>query len=272
MENNSKKIIFFGFGSIGCRHAKLLQENFDHELWAYRTTIREHQNLEGVINIHTWGEVDDFKYDVAFITNPTGMHIPTAIECARRGMHLFIEKPLSNSMKGVDELRRIVAEKKLVTYVAYPFRHHQDIKILREYCYGRQLSTNRITCKTDARKWPSRRELDDVFLELSHEIDYAEYIYGEITQISPIAVCGNKYRALLSLTHKSGKMTEVDLDLYWPEEERSIGVMQVEATDQMYLDQLQHFFDNIENPRMMNNIFEASVLLRKIMAFRGTGG
>jgi len=41
------------------------------------------------------------------------------------------------------------------------------------------------------------------------------------------------------------------------------------VTDQMYLDQLVYFFDNIDNPRMMNNLPDASILFKKIMGVRG---
>jgi hypothetical protein len=39
--------------------------------------------------------VEVTKPDVVFITNPTSLHLPVALEAARLGCHLLIEKPLS---------------------------------------------------------------------------------------------------------------------------------------------------------------------------------
>ena len=46
------------------------------------------------------------KPDLGFITNETSLHIPTAIKLANQGMDLFIEKPLSDSMKNIKKLKK----------------------------------------------------------------------------------------------------------------------------------------------------------------------
>ncbi len=48
------------------------------------------------------------KPDIGFITNETAYHVPIAIKLAREGIDLFIEKPLSNSMKDIAILKNIV--------------------------------------------------------------------------------------------------------------------------------------------------------------------
>ena len=40
------------------------------------------------------------------------------------------------------------------------------------------------------------------------------------------------------------------------------------ANDQMYVDQMKYFMDNLRNPYLMNNIFEASNLFEKIIEIR----
>ena len=37
---------------------------------------------------------------------------------------------------------------------------------------------------------------------------------------------------------------------------------------QEYVEQMKYFFDNIDNPLMMNNLGEASELFKKIVAFK----
>jgi lactate dehydrogenase-like 2-hydroxyacid dehydrogenase len=42
------KIAFFGLGSIGKRHAKLIKENYNFEILAYRSNINSEENDLGI--------------------------------------------------------------------------------------------------------------------------------------------------------------------------------------------------------------------------------
>jgi len=126
------KIILFGLGSIGTRHGRLLKKNFKHDIYAFRS---KHKNVNeiGVPEITTWKQVDDLSPDVALITNPTSRHASTAIQCAQRGMHLFIEKPIDSDLKAVQRLKKAVSKSKVSTYVAYVLRFHPVIQLLKKH-------------------------------------------------------------------------------------------------------------------------------------------
>ena len=87
------KVVIFGLGSIGRRQARLLLDNFRHELFAFRSNEGIAPNDLGIKEIYNWEEVEKLNPEVAFITNPTFLHLETALKCAKLGMHLFIEKP-----------------------------------------------------------------------------------------------------------------------------------------------------------------------------------
>ena len=84
------KIILFGLGSIGSRYARLLKENFNHELYAYRHKRNSKKNNLGIKEIFDLKEIDKIKPDAAFITNPTYKHIEFATLCAKNGIDIFI--------------------------------------------------------------------------------------------------------------------------------------------------------------------------------------
>ena len=90
-------ILIIGLGSIGQRHMLILHENFQPELFVLRSSHQGAPNQLGIKELYSWEEVARIKPEVAFITNPTYLHIETALQCARLGTHLFIEKPLSHS-------------------------------------------------------------------------------------------------------------------------------------------------------------------------------
>ena len=97
------KVLFLGLGSIGKRHVRLLLKNFDHEVSALRSRKGQGTDIQiGVKELVSWNEVDSTKYDVAFVTNPTSLHLRSALECAQRGMHLFIEKPIDCPVGGLE--------------------------------------------------------------------------------------------------------------------------------------------------------------------------
>jgi len=190
------KIIFFGLGSIGQRHAKLLIKSGGHEIFALRTHQSDAPKPDfPVKELNSWEQVDAIKAQIAFITNPTSMHIPTAIECAKRGMSLFMEKPLGSSDEGLDELLAIVEKKQLVSYVAYCLRFHPVILHLKELlsketCLHMQIEAASYlpTWRPDRdhkKSYSSNRNLGGgVIFDLSHEIDYVDFFLGPVKQIN----------------------------------------------------------------------------------------
>lgn len=240
------KICIIGYGSIGKRHDRILKEYF---------------GIEAQI-VRRGDKIPDA--DIAMICTPTEFHVSYAIECALRDMSLFIEKPLSNSLDGLDELQRIVDEKKLPTYVAYPLRHHWDVLKLANGDRGGLY----MRCFTNAKLWPSKRKLDHVLLELSHELDIA-YFYDDVlrgdsirgTMVGDYSFYGSMGRHQISLNMKSG-------ELLWPIREIWDGryMHYLDTDEDLYARQFEWFLADMDY-EMMNNVAEARVLLEKILEF-----
>jgi len=69
--------------------------------------------------------------DIAFVCNPSSMHVETALKCAQAGCDLFIEKPLSNSLRDVDRLIDCVMSNHRVAMVGYQLRFHPCLHWMR---------------------------------------------------------------------------------------------------------------------------------------------
>lgn len=189
------KIVFFGLGSIGQRHAKILLKNYQFDLFAFRSGIRDEPNALGIKEIYSWDEIETLKPDVAFITNPTHLHIETAIRCAKVGCNLFIEKPIGKNLNELKQLINLVKRKNLVTYIAYNLRFHPVVKKIREYIGTNKPLHARIVCTSFYPLWrPNKNHLEiysansslggGVILDLSHEIDYVSYLLGNVKSIN----------------------------------------------------------------------------------------
>ena len=70
--------------------------------------------------------------DVAVICTPAHLHIPMARAAVAAGCHVLIEKPLSTSLDGVDELAREATAAARVVGLAYVYRAHPAIAAARE--------------------------------------------------------------------------------------------------------------------------------------------
>ena len=229
------KVCIIGYGSIGKRHERILREYFGIEA----KIVRRGDEIPSA--------------DIAMICTPTDTHIPIAIECAKWDMALFIEKPLSNSLDGLDELEQIVNEKKLPTYVAYPFRHHDLIK-------QNLWEIRSLRCLTNSYKWLSKRKLDHVLLELSHELDIAYMRWRDPSfegkQIGDFAFYG-----------RFGTM-DISLNMRAEVERREVRTTEnlfvFLQSDDLYARQFEWFIRDCDYS-MMNNIGKARPLLEKIL-------
>jgi predicted dehydrogenase len=202
------KALFVGLGSIGQRHLRNLKRiaGSDLQLLAFRARGgRGLLNDQGEFN----ADVDPADYHgmrvfpsleaalaerpaVTFVTNPTSKHLEVAIAAARAGSHLVIEKPLSHSTEGLDQLQTAVAKAGVVAAVAYQLRFHPALATVRAWLaegrIGRvvsaQLSNGEYMPGWHAYEdyrgtYAARRDLGGGAIGTqSHELDYALWLFG----------------------------------------------------------------------------------------------
>ncbi|MEH6493220.1 Gfo/Idh/MocA family protein [Halopseudomonas sp.] len=141
------KILFCGLGGIGQRHLRNLRLLLGDtlEVHAYRVrrqriklldnlTVDEGADLEKDYAIQVHHELADAlaqQPEAVFICNPNALHVPVALECARAGVPVFMEKPLASDLNGLDELLAEVEKRKLLFHVGYNFRFHPGLQRLK---------------------------------------------------------------------------------------------------------------------------------------------
>lgn len=126
------KILICGVGSVGERHISNLLSLGYEDIILFRTSNKQLRNVK--VDFKTFLNLQEAlneKPDIAFVTNPTSLHIETAITCANAGCHIFIEKPLSMNMKKVKNLKEIVDKKSLICMTGFMYRYHPLIKIMK---------------------------------------------------------------------------------------------------------------------------------------------
>lgn len=200
-------------GGIGQRHLRNLRAlcGNDAEIIAYRVRGQTHvvtpdlnadlsRNVEQEYSTHVFHSLDEAlcqRPTLAFICNPSNMHIPVAQACIHAGCDIFIEKPLSDSLDGTASLVRITADLERIAMVGYQLRFHPCVRKLTETIQSGilgNLLTVRATVGENLTKWhpyedyrqmyASRADLGGgVVITQIHEFDYLYSLFGMPDQV-----------------------------------------------------------------------------------------
>lgn len=197
------RALIVGWGSIARRHARHLRalaSDCEVIVWRSGKGTGNGADLDGVPLTCVASAESAFAADpdFAIICNPAPFHVETAQTLAERGLPLLIEKPLSDSFTGIDELQHTCRAKSVPVTVGYVLRFHPMLQALVSHLgkglIGRvvharlEVSQYLPTWRPD-RDWrqtvSARKDLGGgALLELSHEIDLACWLFGEPATVS----------------------------------------------------------------------------------------
>ncbi len=202
------KIMLVGLGAIGQRHVRNLRALYgsEIELIAYRARrqspvltdslkVEEGSDLNTKYGIQAYSDLEAALAQhpqAAFICNPTSLHIPMAIQAAQAGCHLFIEKPLSHNLDGIEALQSLVEKNHLMVYVAYQMRFHPCLKAANAWMIAGKIGPvlggraevgeylpGWHTYEDYRQMYASRRELGGgALLSQIHEMDMLYWFFG----------------------------------------------------------------------------------------------
>ncbi len=190
-----ERVLIVGLGSIGRRHLRLARQllpQADIRILRHRAEEQIPHSTDGVFS--RLEDAISFAPRLAVIANPAPFHIPVAQPLARAGAHLLVEKPISDSLLGVPELLETCRQNGASLHIGYNLRFNSALmcfnKLLKQGRVGRVMS---VRCEVgqflpdwrtgvDYRQSVSARRVlgGGVLLELSHELDYLQWIFGEV--------------------------------------------------------------------------------------------
>jgi len=204
------KVLFIGLGAIGQRHLRNLisLKKTNLEIFAFRSNQSKQKevitedlklikgsNIDEKFNIKTFsnlGEVLTLKPDITFICTPSSMHIEPSIQALKSQSHVFVEKPLSHNLEGIDELEKIAKEKKKLVYVGFQMRFNPVIRKLKSLVETNKIGKITSVMLEVSEYMPNFHKYEDyrnsytsikelgggVVLSQIHELDYLQWIFG----------------------------------------------------------------------------------------------
>ena len=189
------RVLIVGHGSIGKRHLRIargLLPLADIRVLSRKFPEPVTEYADGWLG--SIAEALEFKPQLAVIANPSTFHIETAQPLAEFGVHLLVEKPLANSIEGVCKLLSACRAHGSVLMVGYNLRFLPCLQkfrvLIRSGFIGKVIS---VRCEIGQYLPSWRPDIDyrqsvsalhdlggGALLELSHEIDYMRWIFGEV--------------------------------------------------------------------------------------------
>lgn len=229
------KILVVGYGSIGKRHVNNLIKikNLDI-LICTKNKEAEILSKQGIKIFKSISESLKEKPEIGIICNETSLHIKTAIRLAKNNCHLFIEKPISNSLKGLETISKLTKKKKLITMIGCDMRFDKCIKEIKKIIEHDELG-NILSVQSDNGSYlPDWHPWEDyrisyasknnlgggVVLTLIHELDYLYWFFGMVKEVSSMTGKFSNLEisvedlAAILLKFKKNFVAEIHLDYF----------------------------------------------------------
>ena len=128
------KVGVLGAGHLGKIHLKLLQQSEKYDLVGfYDPDIANGQRVAEEFNYNYFENLDDLidAVDVVDIVTPTLSHYNCAIKAITKGKHIFIEKPITNTVEEAEQIRLLVSENNLRGQVGHVERFNPAFKAIK---------------------------------------------------------------------------------------------------------------------------------------------
>ncbi|WP_374615148.1 Gfo/Idh/MocA family protein [Sphingorhabdus sp.] len=203
-----ERVLIVGLGSIGRRHLALTRDllpEADIRVLRRAPDATPPPEASGVFS--TLSEALAFGPQLSIVANPAPFHLPIATALAECGSHLLVEKPLSHASAGVAQLIALAERLGLRLQLAYNLRFLSSLGIFRKFVQdGRVGEVHTVRCEV-GQYLPSWRPGKDyrqtvsaqralgggVLLELSHELDYLRWIFGDVAWVEAALLRQGKF-------------------------------------------------------------------------------
>lgn len=234
------KILIAGLGGIGQRHARnlraLLGDTVELLAWRVRGLFRvvtpalgidTSRDVEREYGIRSFGELHSAlaeKPDMAFITNPSSLHVTTALACVRAGCDVFLEKPLADRLDSVEVLADEAEKLRRVAMVGFQLRFHPCFRLLQKVVTSGELGRILAVRATVGEYLPGWHTYEDyresyaarsdlgggVVLSQIHEFDYLYALFGPARTV--YALGGHRSRLEVDVEDVASTLMEHRVD------------------------------------------------------------
>lgn len=232
------KALVVGTGSIGRRHiSNLLHLGVEVAAYSYRGISLGVQSLDRCVALlEHWSNGLSEEFDAVVVANSTEQHVEVALQAARMGKAIYIEKPISVSLAETDELAHLIDTHHLVVEAGFMLRAHPNLVWMKKAIDDGVLG-ELMHLQASVGQWlPDWRPGTDyrlgygafrekgggVIFDLIHELDIVNWLGGRVVDVAamtrkvPLLEIQTEAVAQIGLRLDSGALAQVHLDYVRP--------------------------------------------------------
>src|SRR5438874_7583272 len=228
--DDALRVGVIGVGVMGSNHARVLAELPGVKLVGVADPDRKRRDqVAQSLGCASFADADDLVrrgVDAVTIAAPTHFHRDIAIDCAARGIHVMVEKPIAST---VEESRAIVAAARragVTLMVGHVERFNPAVQSIKRAIKDQDILSIAIT---RVGPFPPRMSNVGVVIDLAvYDIDLIRWFTdSEIVEIQPqtsSAVAEREDIALLQFRTASGVLAHINTNWLTPFKARSVTV------------------------------------------------
>ena len=195
-----KKLAIIGCGGIGSYHLDHFLAYTDVELVGFCDIISDRAEAfvqkagRGLPFINFKDMYDTVHPDMVFICVPPYCHGEIEFETIRRGIHMFVEKPLALDLDLGRRIRDAALAKGIITASGFQCRYSNIIPATKAFAKDHEIiyvGCERMGGVPEVPWWRIKQQSGGQAVEQTiHQFDLIRYIMGEITEVFSFAARG----------------------------------------------------------------------------------
>jgi UDP-N-acetylglucosamine 3-dehydrogenase len=178
----ASKIAVIGVGGWGKNHARVLKELGCLAAICDLDAARA-KEIAGKHGVQSYSSIDDVldkeRLDGCLVCTPTKTHAAVAKRTMERGVHTFVEKPISFSSKECEEMMQVAEKKKVILTSGYVERFNPAVsdtrKLIEGGMYGEPMM---IEFHRENRMPLHIKDVGVIYDTSVHDIDAAMFLFG----------------------------------------------------------------------------------------------
>lgn len=147
--------------------------------------VRQAADKYGAAGYGDWRAMLEAQpFDALFVCVPPFAHGDLEEEAAKRGIHLFVEKPLGLSMEQVEQKARAIEAAGIITATGYCLRYLETVQQAKEYLKDKRIAMitgQYLTRFVETGWWRSMEKSGGQLVEqATHTVDTMLYLGGDV--------------------------------------------------------------------------------------------
>jgi len=199
--------------------AESVAESYDANAYTDHTTMYDEEGLDAV-----------------YISIPPFAHTDQEIEAARRGIAMYVEKPLGLDLESVRERADAIERNDVIAMTGYQRRYNDVIRELKDLVDGHTLTLIEFHryLGIPGAPWFGEKEMSggQIVEQATHEYDLARYLGGEVSEVfgygsQRVATAELDYEDtnVGLLKHENGMLSKLSGSMVSPDHDYALNVV-----------------------------------------------